>query len=57
MSKSNNKHIQSVSKLELMNISQILFDADKNDFLSRVTINYQGFLNSSNVTEDCAPDS
>lgn len=57
MSKSNNKNIQSVSKLELMNISQILFDAEKNDFMSRVTLNYQGFLNSSNVTEDRAPDS
>lgn len=55
MSKSNNYNDGGVSKLELMNISQILFDADSSDFMTNVMINYQGFLNSSNVTEDRAP--
>lgn len=41
---------------ELAKISQELFETDQQDFLSHVAISYQGFLNSSNITEDRAPD-
>ena len=33
----------------LRTISQQLFDADKNDFLSNVKINFQGYLNNSKI--------
>lgn len=42
-------------KEELKNISQVLFDADENGFLSFTRINLQGFHNSSNLKEDFAP--
>lgn len=57
LTKSNTKYKNElVTNEELMNISQVLFDEDNHNFLSHVRINYQGFLNSSDVNEDRAPE-
>lgn len=53
---SKTKHLNSVSDEELMKISQILFDEDENDLLPLVKINFQGYLNSSKISEDRAPE-
>lgn len=55
--RNNNKKANLEADEELKNISQTLFDVDENNFLSYVTVNYQGFLNATNSTEDRAPDS
>jgi hypothetical protein len=56
LSKQSGKNYKLVADEELMKISQTLFDEDKNDLLSHIKINFQGFLNSSKITEDRAPD-
>ena len=41
---------------ELKEISQKLFDEDNHDFLPLIKIDFQGYHNSSNATEDRAPN-
>ncbi|CRK98902.1 CLUMA_CG012182, isoform A [Clunio marinus] len=59
LSKRNNKkkYNDTITNAELKIISQSLFDEDKKNFLSLVNVNYQGFLNASNIGEDQAPES
>jgi hypothetical protein len=52
---SKTKQYNSVPDEELLKISQVLFDEDENDLLPLVKINFQGYLNSSKITEDRAP--
>lgn len=57
LSKSHHKsHQDLISNQDILDISQQLFDEDHRNFLSLVTVNYQGFLNTTNINEDHAPE-
>jgi hypothetical protein len=45
-----------VSDIELAILVQELFELDTASLLSFAKINYQGYHNTSNVTEDRAPE-